>query len=382
LYDHPTAVDLVTESYIGQEYAAGMALVSCLAKEALYRVTLRAGQLANSSVVVANAHHHRSDALSSFVALIGIGGGIVLDTYILDPLAGVFVAFLVLKSGIEVSREAIDDLLDTQIPNELLVEIAHICSAVPGVSMTSSRSLRGRKMGPHIMLDVSITVDGNLTASAAHQLGEHARVAILRKFPVIREVRIHVDPDIRAEFEGDRLLEPQMIIEQKVRAILKNHPMLLGVSEVMVTYTRNHTLNLKIDIILHPNLTIREANKVAVVIRNILKEKMDDVENVDIDLELSERSGTDKQMVIFVEKETTQQLYSSLHEEDEEEDLDWGLESETVPFEDPIITRENLKDRTNAEDILRHRLAKLEELEAAERRAATRPRRPSGDTQI
>ena len=53
-----------------------------------------------------------------------------------------------------------------------------------------------------------------------------------------------------------------------------------------------------------------------------------------------------------------------------------------MPFEDPIITRENLKDRTNAEDILRHRLAKLEELEAAERRAATRPRRPSGNTQI
>ena len=61
--------------------------------------------------------------------------------------------------------------------------------------------------------------------------------------------------------------------------------------------------------------------------------------------------------------------------------MDWGLESENR-FEDPIITRENLKDRTNAEDILRHRLAKLEELEAAERRAATRPRRPSGDTQI
>ena len=303
LYGYPTSVDLSSIALIGQEYAAGAAALSMLAKEGMYRVTLRAGRAANSTVVVANAYHHRSDALSSFVALVGIGGGALLGTPLLDPLAGCVVAFMVLQGGVEVTREAADDLLDAQVPNELLVEVAHMCSAVPGVKLQSTKSLRGRKMGPHILLDVAITVDGRITASSAHQLGEHVRVAVLRKFTAIKEIRIHVDPDPREEWDGQTLLEPQERIEQKVRNLLKKcDPLLLGVSDIMVTYNRDHKVSLKVDLIMHPSLTIREANALGGKVRDLLLLKMDNVEFVDVDLELSEDSPTSSQaLVVFVE---------------------------------------------------------------------------------
>ena len=325
LYSHPAAVDLSEMAWIGQEWAAAAAAVSMLSKEAMYRATLVVGRRAGSSVVVANAHHHRSDALSSGVALLGIGGGALLGTPLLDPLAGVVVAFMVLKGGIEVTREAAADLLDSQIPNELLVEIAHLCSAVPGVQLQSSKSLRGRRMGPHILLDVAITVDGRITASAAHQLGEHVRVAILRKFAAIKEVRIHCDPDPREEWDGQTLLDPQELIEQKVRNLLKKcDPLLLGVSEIMVTYNRNHKISLKVDLIMHPSMTIREANNLGGKVRDLLL-KVADVEFVDVDLELSEDSAANNQLVVIVNEEQKDWVVSPL-----------GMTSEPAPKKNEV----------------------------------------------
>jgi len=156
--------------------AAAMAAISLGSKEYLYQITLAAGKAANSSVVVANAHHHRSDAMSSAVALIGIAGGMAMNAPFLDPLAGIAVAGMVIKSGYDISTEAVSELLDNQLPSDCIAELAHVCSSVPGVMLKSKRSIKAIKSGPHILVDVNITVDGSLSASSAHQvrLGKRA----------------------------------------------------------------------------------------------------------------------------------------------------------------------------------------------------------------
>lgn len=120
----------------------GVAFLSVLAKEAMYRVTLKAGEEANSKVVIANAHHHRSDAYSSLVALVGIGGGVYFGIPWLDPVAGLVVAGMVVSTGIEVTREAVGDLLDTNVSAEFITEIAHVVSSVPGVTLNHRTKVR------------------------------------------------------------------------------------------------------------------------------------------------------------------------------------------------------------------------------------------------
>jgi len=168
----------------------GVALMSVLAKEGMYRLTLKAGKEANSKVVIANAHHHRSDAYSSLVALVGIGGGMLFSVPWFDPLAGMVVAGMVVKTGAEVTHEAVGDLLDTNVSAELISEIAHVASSVPGVTLNHrTKALRARQMGPDILVDASITVDGAMSASSAHQLGEHVRMRIITRFESVNDVR-------------------------------------------------------------------------------------------------------------------------------------------------------------------------------------------------
>ena len=87
--------------------AMAVALSSVLLKETMYRFTLKAGEEANSKVVIANAHHHRSDAFSSLVALAGIAGGVLCEMPWLDPVAGLLVAGMVMRTGADITGDSV-----------------------------------------------------------------------------------------------------------------------------------------------------------------------------------------------------------------------------------------------------------------------------------
>mmetsp|Transcript_19645 Transcript_19645/g.41065 ORF Transcript_19645/g.41065 Transcript_19645/m.41065 type:complete len:455 (+) Transcript_19645:192-1556(+) len=307
-----TSVTLTSETaFTSPHTAMGVALLSVLAKEGMYRLTLKAGKEANSKVVIANAHHHRSDAYSSMVALVGIGGGAFFGVPWLDPVAGLVVAGMVVKTGAEVTQEAVGDLLDSNVSAELIAEIAHVVSSVPGVSLNDrTKALRARQMGPDILVDVNITVDGAMSASSAHQLGKHVRMRIITRFSAVSDVRIHFDPSNREEFHimhHPTILPTPDVFESKIRAVLRKCcPEILGVSEILIVYNRDAKLKTKLNILLQPELTIYEANKIATRIREVLMEEMEEMIEVDVDLELSEMDESAKELLILPKEEKSE----------------------------------------------------------------------------
>jgi divalent metal cation (Fe/Co/Zn/Cd) transporter len=136
-------------------------------------------------------------------------------------------------------------------------------------------------MGPDILIDVSITVDGAMSASSAHQLGEHVRMRIMTRFDTVSDVRIHFDPSNREEFHkhaNPNILPTQDVIDAKIRAVLRRTcPEILGVTEIFVVYNREGNITSKVNILLHPELKIEEANVIATRIREVLVDEIEEM---------------------------------------------------------------------------------------------------------
>ncbi|KDP28108.1 hypothetical protein JCGZ_13879 [Jatropha curcas] len=171
--------------------ALSMTIVSISIKEGLYWITKRAGERQGSGLMKANAWHHRADAISSVVALIGVGGSI-LGIKFLDPLAGLVVSGMILKAGLEIGYQSVFELVDAAIPAEDLDPVRQTILQVEGVK--GCHRLRGRRAGSSLHLDVHIEVDPFSSVSAAHGIGEKVRQEIHKCHPGIAEVFIHIDP--------------------------------------------------------------------------------------------------------------------------------------------------------------------------------------------
>jgi cation diffusion facilitator family transporter len=168
------------------------AMVSIAVKEALYHATLRVGQRWNSKVVKANAWHHRSDSVSTLVAMVGVVGAMV-KLPILDPVAGLFVSGLIMKAAIELGWDSLRDLTDENVDPKLQADVAQILASMRDEGVLSFHRLRGRAMGPFVLMDVHISVDPTISVSAAHQIAERARIRVRQKLPVIAEFLVQVD---------------------------------------------------------------------------------------------------------------------------------------------------------------------------------------------
>ena len=146
------------------------AVVSIVAKEALYRYTARVGRRVNSPSVVANAWHHRSDALSSLGTLAGIGCAYFLGQRwrLADPAAAIVVALLILRVAWQLMKMGMDELLEKSLPREQEEHILSLIAADPAVA--SPHNLRTRRIGQNIAVEVHIRVDGAMTVTESHRL--------------------------------------------------------------------------------------------------------------------------------------------------------------------------------------------------------------------
>ena len=158
-------------------------------------------------------------------------------------------------------------------------------------------------MGPHLLVDVSITVDGALSCSSAHQLGEHVRRNVMRRVPSATDVTVHIDPSDREEYHpaaNPCLLRTPDVWDARIRALLRRRcPDVLGVADVVLIYKRERRLFVKVDVLLRTDLTIGAANGIAAKVRGVLMEDMPEIDGVDVDLELSEMLASDKQVVLI-----------------------------------------------------------------------------------
>ena len=170
------------------------AAVSILAKEALYQWSVRVGKQLDSPSVVANAWHHRSDALSSIGALLGIGCAYFLGEKwrIADPIAAIVVAALIIKVAYDLCRTALAELLEKSLPREVEDEILAIISATPNVY--KPHNLRTRRIGANIAIEVHIRVDGSMTVNDSHEISRDIEQALREKYGAQTAVAIHVEP--------------------------------------------------------------------------------------------------------------------------------------------------------------------------------------------
>lgn len=170
------------------------ALISIVVKEALYRYTVAEGRKLDSQAVMANAWHHRSDALSSIGAAVGIGGAVLLGERwaILDPLAAILVSYFIVRVAIKLSLPSIGELLEKSLPEETEKEIESIVLGFDGVS--DLHNLRTRKIGNYFAIEMHIRMDGNLSLEHTHHTTTEIEHALKNRFGAQTFVNIHVEP--------------------------------------------------------------------------------------------------------------------------------------------------------------------------------------------
>ena len=170
------------------------AVVSILVKEVLYRYTVVRGRKLESQAVVANAWHHRSDALSSIGAAIGIGGAILLGERwaVLDPLASIVVGGMLMKVAYDLLKDSMGELTDQSLSADEEHEILDIIASFPDVS--EPHNLRTRRIGNRIAIESHIRMDGNLPLSSAHEHASAIERKLKERFGPDALVTLHMEP--------------------------------------------------------------------------------------------------------------------------------------------------------------------------------------------
>jgi len=172
-------------------WALFAAFISIIVKELLYRFTIKIGEEINSRGLIADAHHHRSDAFSSIAALIGIGGA-KLGFRFLDPLAGLVVAFLILKVGYDIMRDTSYELMDGRPAKEKINEIREFAAAINGV--IEIHDIKLRSYGPNYIVDLKIVVEDQLSVVEGHNIACRVENQIINNSEDVKDVLVHVDP--------------------------------------------------------------------------------------------------------------------------------------------------------------------------------------------
>ena len=170
------------------------AAVSVVAKEILYRYTVRVGKNLDSQAVVANAWHHRSDAFSSVGTLLGVGGAIFFGEKwrILDPIAAIVVSAFIIKVAVDLLKPCVAELLERSLPVETERQILDIIASFPEVS--SPHHLRTRRIGNHIAIEVHLRMDGQTTLECAHTVATNVEKRLKAEFGPDTHVGIHMEP--------------------------------------------------------------------------------------------------------------------------------------------------------------------------------------------
>ena len=204
------AVEAIIDFFHGKELAApniwalGAAAVSIVFKEALYQYTVYKGKNLNSNAVMANAWHHRSDALSSIGTLLGISGAMFLGEKwrVLDPIAAFLVSIFILKVAIELTKASLEELLEKSLPKKTQEKILNIIHSFPEVK--SPHNLRTRHIGSNIAIEFHIRMDGNLSLNEVHEITKRMENALKAEFGPLTHIGIHMEP-INHEKEAKKI---------------------------------------------------------------------------------------------------------------------------------------------------------------------------------
>ena len=214
-----------------------IAAISIFSNEGLYHATRKVAKKIRSPLLEANAWHHRSDAVSSIVVLIGIGA-----TYIgyplLDAVAAILVALMIAKIGLDLSRQSVQELVDTALEPEMVEKIKQTILDIDDVR--ELHMLRSRRMGHNALIDVHILVSPKLSVSEGHHISEAVEKTLIEKFDAVNDVTVHIDPedDETAASCKHLPLRGELLLELSDK--WSNHAVLKNIDDITLHYLNGH----------------------------------------------------------------------------------------------------------------------------------------------
>lgn len=175
------------------------AVASIIFKEALYHYTIIQGKALNSPMMIANAWHHRSDAMSSIGSLIGIGGAIFLGNkfVILDQVTGCVISIFIFVMAVRMSVPAIKELLDVSLPDEVEERIEATAKTIPGV--IELHELKTRREGPGIIMEGHLVLHSDISLKEAHNISKKVEESLRKEFGPETQISLHLEPEDDAE---------------------------------------------------------------------------------------------------------------------------------------------------------------------------------------
>ncbi len=171
-----------------------IAIASIALKEFCFRYTLRYGRRLNSSALIANAWHHRSDAISSVATLVGVSFAIFMGAKwrIMDPIASIIIAVMICISAVKIAMPSLAELLETSLPDEVIKKMRDCIKEVPGVMKV--HNLRARKNGHSSIIDVNIHVDPDITVREGHKIATAVEHKLIKEFGKDLIIYVHTEP--------------------------------------------------------------------------------------------------------------------------------------------------------------------------------------------
>lgn len=179
--------------------ALAAAAISIIAKEILYHATVKVGKDVDSPVVIANAWHHRSDALSSIGSLVGIGGAILLGQKwtLLDPLASCCISIAIIVVAVKMSIPCLNELVEASLPEESENNIINAAKSVEGVR--DIHALKTRQNGTSVIIDAHLVVNPDISVTKAHDIATNVEKAIKNLYGPQSQISLHIEPNIESE---------------------------------------------------------------------------------------------------------------------------------------------------------------------------------------
>jgi cation diffusion facilitator family transporter len=190
------ALTTIYEGHLGQPgwIAITGPLVSIVLKEILYHLTVKAGGRVKSSALIANAWHHRSDALSSLPALIAVAVSTWNPEWaFIDHIGAMIVSLFILKVSWDIIKPSLSELVDCGATNREHGQIKQISIDEKGVK--GVHAIRTRKCGEYLFVDLHILVDADMSVKDGHLISENVKHALLRKGPAVLDVVVHLEPE-------------------------------------------------------------------------------------------------------------------------------------------------------------------------------------------
>lgn len=254
-----------------------MALVTVVSKEGLYRYTIHIARRYRSNILRANAWHHRSDAISSVVVLIGIGGSLLGLPYF-DALAAIGLGVMIIRMGVVLTWQAVKELIDTALEQEEVEAIRQAICGIDGV--VDMHLLRTRSMGGRALVDVHLQVNDDISVSEGHQISETVRTRLIREFESVDDVMVHIDPE---DDETQRANMSLPMREEMTVRITDAIADLLGGRrpEKVILHYLGGAIHIDLLLPMLPGVADEERRRLAAAISAALRQD-DDVANVNI----------------------------------------------------------------------------------------------------